>query len=88
MFNKYAIPKEMALDKLGGVDDAGEYKSPFRDPSKRFGASLGALSGGYYFYWYHAPLSSFMTFLRPWSKRWSGDRVRGLLLECGPKESC
>ncbi|XP_045782603.1 peroxisomal acyl-coenzyme A oxidase 3 [Maniola jurtina] len=46
MFNNYPIPKELALDKFGGVDDSGEYKSPFRDPSKRFGASLGALSGG------------------------------------------
>ncbi|XP_041977418.1 peroxisomal acyl-coenzyme A oxidase 3-like isoform X2 [Aricia agestis] len=46
IFNKYAIPKENALDKLGGVDDNGDYKTPFKDPSKRFGASLGALSGG------------------------------------------
>ncbi|XP_039747204.1 peroxisomal acyl-coenzyme A oxidase 3 [Pararge aegeria] len=46
MFNNYAIPKKLALDKFGGVDDNGEYKSPFRDPSKRFGASLGVLSGG------------------------------------------
>nr|AON96598.1 acyl-coenzyme A oxidase 3 peroxisomal [Bicyclus anynana] len=46
MFNNYAIPKELALDKFGGVDDNGDYQSPFRDPSKRFGASLGILSGG------------------------------------------
>ncbi|CAK1545067.1 unnamed protein product [Leptosia nina] len=46
MFSNYHIPKEMALDKLGGVDDNGDYKTPFRDPSKRFGASLGILSGG------------------------------------------
>ncbi|XP_050345374.1 peroxisomal acyl-coenzyme A oxidase 3-like [Nymphalis io] len=46
MFNNYHIPKEYALDKLGGVDDNGDYKTPFRDPSKRFGASLGILSGG------------------------------------------
>ncbi|XP_049867452.1 peroxisomal acyl-coenzyme A oxidase 3 [Pectinophora gossypiella] len=46
MFNNYHLPKEAALDKLGGVDDNGDYQTPFRDPSKRFGASLGILSGG------------------------------------------
>ncbi|KPJ04977.1 Peroxisomal acyl-coenzyme A oxidase 3 [Papilio xuthus] len=46
MFNKYHLPKEAALDKFGGVDDNGDYKTPFRDPKKRFGASLGILSGG------------------------------------------
>ncbi|CAH0604988.1 unnamed protein product [Chrysodeixis includens] len=46
MFNNYHLPKEAALDKLGGVDDNGDYKTPFRDPSKRFGAALGILSGG------------------------------------------
>ncbi|CAH0722041.1 unnamed protein product, partial [Brenthis ino] len=46
MFNNYHIPKENALDKFGGVDDNGDYQTPFRDPSKRFGASLGILSGG------------------------------------------
>ncbi|XP_068629446.1 peroxisomal acyl-coenzyme A oxidase 3-like [Battus philenor] len=46
MFNNYHLPKEAALDKLGGVDDNGDYRTPFRDPNKRFGASLGILSGG------------------------------------------
>ncbi|XP_075969995.1 acyl-CoA oxidase 3 [Anticarsia gemmatalis] len=46
MFNNYHLPKEAALDKLGGVDDNGDYKTPFRDPNKRFGAALGILSGG------------------------------------------
>ncbi|XP_045533158.1 peroxisomal acyl-coenzyme A oxidase 3-like [Pieris brassicae] len=46
MFNNYHIPKDLALDKLGGVDDNGDYKTPFRDPNKRFGAALGVLSGG------------------------------------------
>ncbi|KAG6453258.1 hypothetical protein O3G_MSEX008062 [Manduca sexta] len=46
MFNNYAVPKAAALDKLGGVDDNGDYCSPIRDPKKRFGASLGILSGG------------------------------------------
>ncbi|XP_073943629.1 acyl-CoA oxidase 3 [Choristoneura fumiferana] len=46
MFNKYRLPREALLDKLGGVDDNGDYKTPFKDPSKRFGAALGILSGG------------------------------------------
>ncbi|XP_072944483.1 peroxisomal acyl-coenzyme A oxidase 3-like isoform X2 [Epargyreus clarus] len=46
LFNNYHIPKESALDKHGGVDDNGDYKTPFKDPSKRFGAALGVLSGG------------------------------------------
>ncbi|XP_053625433.1 peroxisomal acyl-coenzyme A oxidase 3-like [Plodia interpunctella] len=46
IFNNYHLPKEVALDKLGGVDDNGDYKTPFKDPSKRFGASMGILSGG------------------------------------------
>ncbi|XP_063359163.1 peroxisomal acyl-coenzyme A oxidase 3 [Cydia amplana] len=46
MFDKYRLPREAALDKLGGVDENGDYRTPFRDPAKRFGASLGILSGG------------------------------------------
>ncbi|XP_013194627.2 peroxisomal acyl-coenzyme A oxidase 3 [Amyelois transitella] len=46
IFNNYHLPKEVALDKLGGVDDNGDYRTPFKDPSKRFGASMGILSGG------------------------------------------
>ncbi|CAH2073077.1 unnamed protein product, partial [Iphiclides podalirius] len=46
MFDNYQLPKDAALDRLGGVDENGDYKSPFRDPNKRFGASLGILSGG------------------------------------------
>ncbi|KAI5641646.1 acyl-CoA oxidase domain-containing protein [Phthorimaea operculella] len=46
MFNNYHLPKEALLDKMGGVDDNGDYKTPFKDPSKRFGAALGILSGG------------------------------------------
>ncbi|KAG8222249.1 hypothetical protein J437_LFUL001447 [Ladona fulva] len=34
------------LDKTGFVDDDGFYKTPYKDPSKRFGASLGSLSAG------------------------------------------
>ncbi|KOB77076.1 Peroxisomal acyl-CoA oxidase 3 [Operophtera brumata] len=43
MFNNYHLPKEAALDKLGGVDENGDYKTPFRDPNKRRGRQL---SGG------------------------------------------
>ncbi|KAL0842466.1 hypothetical protein ABMA28_014562 [Loxostege sticticalis] len=46
MFNNYHVSKDAALDKLGGVDDAGNYRTPFKDPNKRFGASMGILSGG------------------------------------------
>ncbi|KAM3961267.1 acyl-CoA oxidase 3 isoform 2-T2 [Aphomia sociella] len=46
MFNNYHLSKYAALDKHGGVDDNGDYKTPFRDPSKRFGAAMGILSGG------------------------------------------
>ncbi|CAG9784052.1 unnamed protein product [Diatraea saccharalis] len=46
MFDNYHVSKEAALDKLGGVDDDGNYTTPFKDPNKRFGASMGILSGG------------------------------------------
>lgn len=46
MFNKYKIPKENLLSRTGDVTDDGKYVTPFKDNSKRLGASLGALSGG------------------------------------------
>ncbi|XP_028168002.1 peroxisomal acyl-coenzyme A oxidase 3 isoform X3 [Ostrinia furnacalis] len=46
MFDNYHVSKDAALDKLGGVDDDGNYMTPFKDPNKRFGASMGILSGG------------------------------------------
>ncbi|ERL86624.1 hypothetical protein D910_04031 [Dendroctonus ponderosae] len=46
LFQNYEIPKENLLNKLGDVTEQGDYVTPFKDPSKRHGAALGALSGG------------------------------------------
>ncbi|CAG5128416.1 unnamed protein product, partial [Candidula unifasciata] len=45
-FNQLRIPRENLLDKFGDVTPAGQYVTSYKDPNKRFGASLGALSGG------------------------------------------
>lgn len=46
LFENYRIPKAFLLSKIGDVDDAGNFVSQFKDPKKRMGKSLGALSGG------------------------------------------
>eukprot|EP00095_Tigriopus_kingsejongensis_P010852 snap_masked-scaffold592_size129239-processed-gene-0.6 protein:Tk10852 transcript:snap_masked-scaffold592_size129239-processed-gene-0.6-mRNA-1 annotation:"hypothetical protein LOTGIDRAFT_159357" len=46
MFDHYRIEKKCLLNKLGDVNELGAYVSPFKDPNRRFGASLGALSSG------------------------------------------
>ena len=46
MFDHYRIPRENLLNRTGDVTPAGEYVTPYTDPSKRHGTSLGTLSPG------------------------------------------
>ncbi|XP_074641491.1 peroxisomal acyl-coenzyme A oxidase 3-like [Tubulanus polymorphus] len=46
MFHNVRIPRENLLNKTGDVSADGKYLSPYKDPNKRFGASLGMLSSG------------------------------------------
>ena len=46
IFDHYRVSRHSLLNKNGGIDEQGEYVSPFKDPKKKIGASLANLSFG------------------------------------------
>ena len=46
VFKDFRIPKDNLLDRIGQVQEDGTYVSDIPDKNKRFGLTLGALSGG------------------------------------------
>ena len=45
-FYHYRIPRENLLNRTGDVTPEGKYVTPYKDPNKRYGATIGALSSG------------------------------------------
>ena len=45
-FNNVRVPRENLLNKTGDITPDGRYITAYKDPNKRFGISLGALSNG------------------------------------------
>ncbi|XP_011630251.1 peroxisomal acyl-coenzyme A oxidase 3 isoform X3 [Pogonomyrmex barbatus] len=46
MFNNYSIPRNHLLNRTADVSEDGKYVLALKDERKRYGSSLGALSGG------------------------------------------
>ncbi|XP_011863480.1 PREDICTED: peroxisomal acyl-coenzyme A oxidase 3 isoform X2 [Vollenhovia emeryi] len=46
MFNNYSVPRSCLLNRTADVSEDGKYVIALKDQRKRYGLSLGALSGG------------------------------------------
>ena len=46
IFDRYRVSRNALLDKNGGINEYGQYVSPFKDAKKKMGASLANLSFG------------------------------------------